>query len=155
VSCEQTIVRRLSEAQVCNPDLNPFVEPCAGTRVVPRSRAHAAPDSPGVSPVITSDDFVIPAPPVSDEPLPKRFVEAMRRVQSLSQRDIDELRATSTTTASQFVDNCLCAVRYAWMRQLCHVHALPRRPHSSTQLGRSVARQGVQEDAHTKLGRRC
>jgi hypothetical protein len=107
----QTVIRRLGESQACLPSMNPMIEIGDGAKAVPRTRLAAGPGSPGVVASILPGDAVLPCPPLANGPLPKRFVEAMRRVQGLQQEHIDALCATIPADASQYVDNCLCAVR--------------------------------------------
>lgn len=104
----QTLVRKLTEATLCHPERNPFIHVAS---LGPESETHGrASYSHFPSLIPEEDDLIVPVQYQVDEPLPRRYLSALRRLLRLRPQELDAFRKLDPTMASPRIALCLCAV---------------------------------------------
>ena len=119
LSCGQTIVRRLRQADTHDGVLNPFIETRADGSIVGHSPSSTTGGSASPKPLVLAGDMVIAGPgPTAEEQEPQRpeFVSALQHALGLREEDLAVLRSTEPSSASPFVSSTLCAVSWVTAR---------------------------------------
>jgi hypothetical protein len=94
---------------LCQPSHNPFVDVW---RLGRDSELHDRASSSGNCPSLTPEegDFVVPVQHHVDEPLPRRYRSALRRLLRLRPHDLDALREFDPALTPPEIAHCLSAV---------------------------------------------